>query len=81
LGINADNKKKSRLAKIFRDTYGFTVYEELLSTKDSSPQLQAREYLATFARKEDHKRGLLIVYYAGHASWKEAERGKIFLCG
>ena len=56
----------TELESVFRNLYGFKVYNEHLRDCASRPELQVRKYLTDFAHDEDDERTLLIVYYAGH---------------
>ena len=67
---------------VFRDDYGFTVYNQRLKDSPQKPELQARKYLTDFAFSEDKERRLLIVYYAGHGfSDDEVQSSDIKLTG
>ena len=63
----------NNLANVFSHDYNFEVQKEYLE-EDSRPQAQLNDHLASFVRKMEHERTLLIVYYAGHGFGKGDSR-------
>ncbi|KAF2470784.1 uncharacterized protein BDR25DRAFT_303768 [Lindgomyces ingoldianus] len=58
-----------QLQAVFTDLYGFKVTREVLDNE--LPKHQLNCYLSTFMYKNDGKDTLLIVYYAGHGSYRQ----------
>jgi hypothetical protein len=60
-----NGSKVADLAEVFRDDYGFEVFQHVLDSKDN-PRRRLNKYLSNFIDEYDKDETLLILYYAGH---------------
>jgi hypothetical protein len=72
-----------RLHDVFKNKYGFRVYDESITYADGmKAQQQAQLFLSNFVLEEDDEHGLLIIYFAGHGySDPQTSPGDINMAG